>query len=225
MSTRPFAASIRGVNDDCTPPWRMNVPSCTLRTRSSAGLKVSVSVIDEMRDALLIDTGIVYGPFATRTSFGAVTITCADVDGGGFAAGGVVGGAATSRAGGVAGVVPAGGLTGVTCGAVAPGSGCVNGGVVPVAPGGGMKPGTADVPGGGAAPPTPVCEPGGPATGGPGTPACGAFGIAAVAEDGWAPAAGAVPGAPAGAPPGAASGTGAISGGGPVRPTFDCVPI
>src|SRR4029450_572406 len=65
MSTRPATASICGVNEVATPPCRMNVPSCTLRTRSTFGLYVMVSVITETRDALLIDTGTVYGPPAT----------------------------------------------------------------------------------------------------------------------------------------------------------------
>ena len=46
----------------------MNVPSCTLRTRSTVGLKVTVSVITDRRDALLIDSGTVYGPPATWNS-------------------------------------------------------------------------------------------------------------------------------------------------------------
>ncbi len=70
-------ASMRGVKVAVTPPWRMNVPSCTLRTRSTAGLYVTVNVIIDMRDALLIESGTVYGPPATRNSGGAVTMICA----------------------------------------------------------------------------------------------------------------------------------------------------
>src|SRR4051794_18512337 len=76
MSTRPTAASMRGVNVAVTPPWRMNVPSCTLRTLSTFGLNVTVSVIVDSRDALLTESGTVDGPLATRISGGAVTITC-----------------------------------------------------------------------------------------------------------------------------------------------------
>src|SRR6185295_3804994 len=38
ISTRPAAASMRGVNEAVTPPCRMNRPSWTVRTRSTAGL-------------------------------------------------------------------------------------------------------------------------------------------------------------------------------------------
>ena len=37
----------------------MNGPSCTVRTRSTFGLYVTVSVITDTRDTLLIDTGTV----------------------------------------------------------------------------------------------------------------------------------------------------------------------
>src|SRR5947207_2471654 len=99
---------MRGVNAAVKPPCRMNVPSCTVRTRSSAGLYVTVNASIDTRDALLIDTGTVYGPPATRNSVpGAVTIICAAV---GAALGAPVpaaptGAPVTSRAGGVAGVV------------------------------------------------------------------------------------------------------------------------
>ena len=59
MSTRPVATSIRGVKFAVTPPWRMNVPSCTLRTRRTAGLNVTVSVIIDSRDAFATDSGTV----------------------------------------------------------------------------------------------------------------------------------------------------------------------
>ena len=57
---------MRGVKDGVTPPCRMKVPSCTVRTRSTAGLYVTVNVTIDSRDALLIETGTVYGPPATR---------------------------------------------------------------------------------------------------------------------------------------------------------------
>src|ERR1044072_3351393 len=86
ISTRPFAASMRGVNVAVTPPCRMNVPSCAIRARSSAGLNVTVKVITDSRDALLIDTGTVYGPPATwKIVPGVVTTICAGVAGGGGA--------------------------------------------------------------------------------------------------------------------------------------------
>src|SRR5919106_2605571 len=100
MSTRPAAASIRGVNDVATPPCRMNVPSCTFRTRSTFGLNVTVSVITETRWALLIETGTVYGPPATWNVVpGTVRMTCAGVGAAGpvAAPGGAV--AALSRGG------------------------------------------------------------------------------------------------------------------------------
>ena len=58
----------------------MNVPSCTLRTRSTFGLNVIVNVITDTRDALLIDTGTVYGPPATWNVVpGTVRMICAGV--------------------------------------------------------------------------------------------------------------------------------------------------
>src|SRR5512133_1886407 len=89
----------------------MNVPSCAVRTRSTFGLNVTVSVTTDTRDALLIDSGTVYGPPATRNSVpGGVTITCAV-----FAPAGV---AAPAAAGGVTGMSRAGGF-GVGIGAPA----------------------------------------------------------------------------------------------------------
>src|SRR2546428_253564 len=122
MSTRPAAASIFGVNDAVTPPCRMNVPSCTVRTRSTFGLYVIVKVITETRDALLIETGTVYGPPATRNSVpGGNTLICAGVagvvgvvPGAGGVPGGDRGGAtgAGATGSGVMGGVPAGGVPG-----------------------------------------------------------------------------------------------------------------
>src|SRR5262249_4888337 len=103
MSTRPAVASMRGVNVAVTPPWRMNVPPWTVRTRRIAGLKVIDSVITDRRCALLIETGTVYGPPATWNVVpGGVTMICAGVVGGafGFAGVGVVVGG--SSRGGVA---------------------------------------------------------------------------------------------------------------------------
>ena len=103
MSTRPVAASMRGVKLAVTPPWRMNVPSCTFRTRSTAGLNVTVSVIVDSRDAFATASGTVYGPPAVRNSCGAVMVICA-ADAAGIAGGVAGGGAVGSRGGGVAGV-------------------------------------------------------------------------------------------------------------------------
>src|SRR4051812_39196903 len=117
MSTRPAAASIRGVNVVGTLPCRMKVPSCTVRTRSTFGLNVTVSVITDTRDALLIESGTVYGPPATRNSVpGGVTRICAAVDdvGAAPAVPGGAGGVAFGSRGGVAGA------GGTTPGAAAP---------------------------------------------------------------------------------------------------------
>ena len=51
----------------------MKLPSCTVRTRSIAGSKVSVSVIVDSRDALVIEIGTVYGPPPTRNVVPAAT--------------------------------------------------------------------------------------------------------------------------------------------------------
>src|SRR5258706_10596923 len=156
MSTRPAAASIRGVNVVGTLPCRMKVPSCTLRTRSTFGLNVMVSVIIDTRDALLIDTGTVYGPPATRNSFpGGVTITCAVVALGGVAAPGAAGGGAFGSLGGAGGTTP-GGVTAPARG-VAPGVGSIGAGgpvdgdgTLDGVPAGGVRnPGTGDVTGDG----------------------------------------------------------------------------
>ena len=105
MSTRPVATSIRGVKFAVTPPCRMNVPSWTFLTRSTAGLNVTVNVIIDNRDAFETASGTVYGPPAVRNSCGAVMVICAiEAAGmGGVAAGAAVG----SRGGTVAGVTGA----------------------------------------------------------------------------------------------------------------------
>src|SRR5690349_15990742 len=111
MSTRPVAASMRGVKVVATPPWRMNVPSCAVRTRNTFGLYVTVSVITDSRATLLIDTGTVYGPPATRNSVpGGVMITCAVEGDGGVAVPAAAGGVAFTSRGGVAAGAVAGGV-------------------------------------------------------------------------------------------------------------------
>src|SRR5688572_16202098 len=107
MSTRPLATSICGMNVVATPPWRMNVPSWTLRTRSTLGLKVIVRVITDTREALLIDTGTMYGPPATwKVVPGTVRMTCDGVAAAGpGGVGGVVGlsrGVSNTATGGIA---------------------------------------------------------------------------------------------------------------------------
>ncbi len=62
MSTRPGA--ICWVKVAFAPADRMKLPSCTLRTRSSAGSKVSVSETVDRRETFTIEIGIVYGPAA-----------------------------------------------------------------------------------------------------------------------------------------------------------------
>src|SRR5688572_26872662 len=136
MSTRPCTASIFGVNDTVVEPWRMNVPSWTLRTRTTCGLNVTVSDIVETRCALLIATGARYGPPAILNSVPAVVmITCAGVAVDGAAPGGPAGsGAFGSRGtvGSVTGGTPPGGVVGVPAGGT----------------GGGWMPGRAAPPGG-----------------------------------------------------------------------------
>src|SRR6478736_1321308 len=130
MSTRPVVASIRGVDVAVTLPWRMNMPSCTLRTRSTFGLNVTVSVSVETRDTLLIEIGTVYGPPATRNSPGGVTRICAPAGGVAPGVAGAAGGV-TSRGGwDTGGSVPVGGVTGgiVGCAPVAVTGGGVTGG-------------------------------------------------------------------------------------------------
>src|SRR3712207_3148697 len=105
MSTRPAAASMRGVNVAGIPPCRMNVPSCTVRTRNTLGLNVTVSVSTDTRDALLIDTGTVYGPPAIVNSGRGVVIRIWVEPVGGAAA---------------AGAAPAGGCVGSRGGVVVP---------------------------------------------------------------------------------------------------------
>ena len=57
----------------------MKLPSCTLRTRSFVGSKMSVSVTVEIRDASVISSGTVYGPPPTRNvGPGGEISTCAE---------------------------------------------------------------------------------------------------------------------------------------------------
>src|SRR4030095_4046902 len=46
----------------------MKLPSCTARTRTAAGLNVTVNDNPESRDALVADTATVYGPPPIRNS-------------------------------------------------------------------------------------------------------------------------------------------------------------
>ena len=59
MSTRPLFSSIWLLNAGVAPPCRMNVPSCTLRTRISAGLYVIDNVNVDTRVAAAIEIGTV----------------------------------------------------------------------------------------------------------------------------------------------------------------------
>src|SRR5262249_22171369 len=147
---RPAIGSTCCVNWAAEPPCRMKLPSCTLRTRSAAGLKVIVTETFERRDAFDTEIGTVYGPPPTRNSVpGGVSRICAVCGGGGraigvgcapagapvcvaAAGGGVPAGAAVVPAtcvlpGGITGTCAAGGTAaGGTAagGATAPGSGC-----------------------------------------------------------------------------------------------------
>ena len=57
----------------------MKLPSCTARTRTIAGSKVSVNVIVVIRVAPVIEIGTVYGPPPTRNVVpDGDRITCAD---------------------------------------------------------------------------------------------------------------------------------------------------
>src|SRR5688500_15019600 len=135
MSTRPAAASIFGVNDAVVAPCRMNVPSWTLRTRTTDGSNVIVSDMVETRDALLIESGVRYGPPTTRNSRSVgVMMICAGVTVVPGAAGGETSGAFGSR-GGVTGAVPGGTPPG---GMVPPAGGIVPAGVGVT--GGGWRP-------------------------------------------------------------------------------------
>src|SRR5438128_401957 len=104
----------------------MKLPSCTVRTRSTAGLKVIVSVMVVTRVAPEIESGTLYGPPPTRNgAVGGARMTCADpmpgdvigasgvgcaAAAGGVASGGVPGGVAV--AGGLSSVVTFGGWVG-----------------------------------------------------------------------------------------------------------------
>src|SRR5438045_5082121 len=87
----------------------MKVPSLAWRTRSTFGLNVTVSVITDNRDTLLIETGTVYGPPATRNSVpGVVMMICAAVGFGAGAPGGAGGVVVTSRGGAAGAAAPPG---------------------------------------------------------------------------------------------------------------------
>src|SRR6185503_10496886 len=113
MSTRlPVACCVKAT---LTPPARMKLPSCTARTRSLVGSKISVSVIVDSRCAPVIDSATVYGPPPTRNvGLGGEIRICAPPTPGdvvGTAAGCVPGAGAGVAAGGVAaGGVAAGGV-------------------------------------------------------------------------------------------------------------------
>src|SRR5436190_5948571 len=94
----------------------MKLPSCTVRTRTTAGLNVIVNDIDESRVALVTEIGSVYGPPPTRNSAdGGETTTWAP-------AAGDVGVAGLGAAGAPSVGVPA---AGAGAGAAAPGVGGV----------------------------------------------------------------------------------------------------
>ena len=127
----------------------MKLPSCTLRTRSSAGSKVSVSETVESRETFTIEIGTVYGPAPTRNVVpGGERITCASptpgvvIGGSTGAGGGRRRGEAAPACGAAADGAAAGGAASASggCGGAA-GGGC--GGTTTV-------PGTGVVPGGGA---------------------------------------------------------------------------
>lgn len=129
MSMRPLFSSTWLLNAGVMPPWRMNVPSCTLRMRISAGLYVIDNVNVDRRVALAIEIGTVYGPLPTRISLGGLNeiragaaIGSACVGAG--VAGGVAGAAAGDDAAGAGGSAGGektctllGGETGAVCGA------------------------------------------------------------------------------------------------------------
>src|SRR5262249_13659869 len=119
-----------------TPPARRKLPSCTLRTRSLVGSKISVSVTVESRDASATSSGTVYGPPPTRNVVGPEISTCADPmpDDCDVAVGAA--GVARAAAGGVAAGGFASGV-GVAAGGVAPAAGAAAPGGFVAAPGGG----------------------------------------------------------------------------------------
>src|SRR6185503_8265935 len=199
MSMRPVTGSTICVKAACAPPARMKLPSWTARTRTAAGLNVIVNDSPDSRDAFVAEMATVYGPPPTRNSGpGGVMTTCAP-------AGAIVGGGAVAAAGAAgtgAGVVGEGAGTGAPeaappGSAAAPGTAGVGAAVTAVVPGTGELPGgMIDTPGAVAAP-----------TG------------AGVGTTGGA---GAATGAPKA---GSGSSGAAISGGGPFRPRFCCVPM
>src|SRR6185436_18901100 len=216
MSTRPLAASICGVKLVAMPPWRMNVPSWRLRTRSTLGLKVIVRVIVDTREALLIDTGTVYGPPATWNVVpGTVRMICPGVACG--APGAAAGVTSVSRGCVAGGAAPTGApvVTGGMPGGMTPAGACVAGaGAAPGFSGtGAIGVGTGDVPGAGGR--FTGCAPGSDATGARGTPPGATPGVVGITCVGPVPTDGT----------GASSGDGAMSGGGPPSPRFCWVPI
>src|SRR5688572_6168692 len=132
MSRRPLLSSFWLLNAGVAPPCRMNVPSCTLRMRISAGLYVIDSVTEDMRVAPTIWIGIVYGPLPTRISFGGLSVIRAGGAGGGCAGVGATPGAGTAGAGagaGTAGCSTGGGLT--TVAGLGVGAGGAGAGTIP----------------------------------------------------------------------------------------------
>src|SRR5439155_3795913 len=180
-----------------TPPARMKLPSCTVRTRSFVGSKITVSVMVAMRDASVIEIGTVYGPPPTRSVGGGEMITCAapmpadTVGTAGAGVGGCVVAGATGAAAG--GGVAGGGVVRTGAGGC---GGAVAGGVCVGCVGTNTVPGTGDVPGGGVT----VVPPG------PGNSGCAAAGGGGAAGAG-------------------STGCCTISCGGPPTPRFCCDPM
>ena len=204
------------LNATFTPPARMKLPSCTVRTRSFVASNVMVSVIVETRDAPEIEIGTTYGPPPMRNVVPlGDTMICAWPMPGDVAAGSVAGGAAVCP--GVAGGVAAG-CAGVGCAGVAGGvvgsvgvagvGGAAAGGGVAAGGGASTVPGTGVLPGGAV---TNVPS-GARMTGGAGAP-----GAAGSATPGC--------GAAAGGGGGGSTGGAAMSGGGPPTPRFCCDPM
>lgn len=81
MSMRPARSSVWLLNVGVTPPCRMNVPSCTVRTRINVGLYVIDSVNVDRRDAPAMEMGMVYGPLPTRSSVGGLSVMRAGATG------------------------------------------------------------------------------------------------------------------------------------------------
>src|SRR5690606_11444498 len=80
----PATGSMWCVKVGATPPCCRNVPSCTERTRSTAGSYVMVRLIVESRCAPTTEIGTVYGPPPTwNVGPGVVTVIRAVGPGGG----------------------------------------------------------------------------------------------------------------------------------------------